>query len=113
MSGLMRERRRALTVPALLLVTVSSTVPRAARYRLTGTGSGLSTVRRSRNPRSTIPASTTSVLTQPDQARTMPSAADDITPSDALAREAELAAARGGDGCAGPDPTGRLASPAC
>src|SRR5258706_7669879 len=39
-SGLILARRRALTVPALLLVTVSSTVPRVRRYTVTGTGSG-------------------------------------------------------------------------
>src|SRR5437773_2009920 len=64
-SGLIFERRRALTVPALLLVTVSSTVPRATRCTVTGTGPGRKTARRRTTPAATNPPITSSHFSHP------------------------------------------------
>ncbi len=55
-SGDSRARRRALTVPARVLVTVSSTVPRVTGATRTGSGEGASSVKR----RAMAPPATTS-----------------------------------------------------
>ncbi len=52
--------RRAVTVPARELVTVSSTVPRSTAFRRTGTGSGANAVAFNIKKMTTIPARTAS-----------------------------------------------------
>src|SRR5438552_12556556 len=66
-SGLILARRRALTVPALLLVTISSTVPRRTLKTVTGTGSGRKMVSRTNRP---TPANPPSRRTHFSQRRT-------------------------------------------
>src|SRR5262245_36271897 len=64
MIGLILARRRAVTVPALLLATVSSTLPRATFWTVTGTGFGRNTVSFTSAMTARIPAATRSLLTQ-------------------------------------------------
>jgi hypothetical protein len=63
-AGEIFARRRAVTVPALLLLTDSSTVPCSTFCSVTGTGGGRNTVRRNPTPTATIAATTANLLSQ-------------------------------------------------